>query len=100
MIIRDTVAIKSVGAYFIKESTELQELKTNIIKQIKEIESQFKGEGANDIIENLESFVNDLSLYLDNINYYGDFMVSLANHDTEIISKTKKDLLNIGAENE
>ena len=100
MIIRDTVAIKNVGVYLKKESEELLELKTNISKQIREIEEQFKGIDAKNVVNNLERIIYDLNLYIENINYYGDFMVDLANHDTEVITKIKKNLLNIGDVNE
>ena len=96
MIVRDTVAIKSVGTYFKKESNELEDLKEKLTKLIREIEEQFKGIEAVDIINKLESIINDLNLYIENINYYGDFMISIANHDIDVIAKTKKNLLNIG----
>ena len=100
MVTRDIVAIKSVGVYFKKQREELEEIKNNLINTIKEIESQFIGKDSNNIINKLESIIKDLNHYLENINYYGEFMISLANHDTEVISKTKKNLLNIGASNE
>ncbi len=96
MVIRDTTAIKSVGTYFKKESDELQELKSNLIKQIKEVEEQYTGSESINIIEKLEGIINDLNLYTENLNYYGEFMINLANHDVEVIAKTKKNLLNIG----
>ena len=96
MIVRDTVAIKSVGTYFKKESDELQELKTSLIKQIKEVEDEFKSEEAIDIINNLEKIINDLKMYTENLKYYGEFMINLDNHDSEVITKNKKNLLNIG----
>lgn len=96
MIVRDTLAIKSVGTYLKKQSDELQEVKTNLIKQIKEVEDEFKSLEANDIINKLESIINDLKLYTQNLNYFGEFMINLANHDLEVITKTKKNLLNIG----
>ena len=96
MIVRDTVAIKSVGTYFKKESDELQELKTSLIKQIKEVEDEFKSKEAIDIINNLEKIINDLKMYTENLKYYGEFMINLSNHDSEVITKTKKNLLNIG----
>ena len=96
MIVRDTVAIKSVGTYLKKQSEELQEVKTSLIKQIKEIEDEFKSKEANNIISKLESIINDLKYYTENLNYYGEFMINLANHDLEVTTKTKKNLLNIG----
>lgn len=96
MIVRDTKAIKSVGIYLKKESDELQELKTNLIKQIKELEHHFIGADSVDIINKLENIINDLKEYTDNLNNYGEFMISLANHDMEVIAKTKKNLLNMG----
>lgn len=100
MVTRDIVAIKSVGVYFKKQSEELEEIKNNLTNIIKEIENQFIGKDSGNIINKLESIIKELNLYLENINYYGNFMVELANHDTEIISKTKKNLLNIGVNNE
>ena len=100
MVTRDIVAIKSVGVYFKKQREELEEIKNNLTSIIKEIENQFIGKDSNNIINKLESIIKDLNYYLENINYYGEFMISLANHDTEVISKTKKNLLNIGASNE
>lgn len=96
MIIRDTTAIKSVGTYLKKESEELQDLKKNLVKQIKEVEQEYTGSDSINIISKLENIITDLNLYLENINYYGEFMINLANHDIEVITKTKKNLLNIG----
>ena len=96
MIIRDTVAIKSVGSYFIKQSDELINLKKTLEKQIREIEEQFIGRDSKKIILKLESALNDLNLYINNLNYYGEFMVSLAEHDYEVLVKTKKNLMNVG----
>lgn len=96
MIIRDTVAIKSVGTYLKKETSEINELKSNLTRQIREIEEQFKGIDATNIINKLESIINDLNMYVENINYYGDFMISLANHDADVISETRKKILNAG----
>ena len=96
MVVRDIVAIKSVGTYYKKESEELQEVKTNLINVLKEIEDDFKGRDAKNVVKKIESIINDLNLYVENINYYGDFMISLANHDTDLVSKTRKDLLNTG----
>ena len=100
MIIRDTVAIKSVGTYFKKQSDEISKLKVNLIKQIKNIENQYKGVDAINIINKLETIINDLNMYVENLNYYGEFMISLANHDSEILSETRKKIINIGVFNE
>ena len=100
MIIRDTVAIKSVGIYFKKENIELLGIKNNLEKQIKELEKQFIGIESIEIINKFEQIIKDLKLYIDNLNYYGEFFINLSNHDTDVISKTKKDLLNIGVINE
>ena len=100
MIIRDTTAIKSVGVYFKKASEELLEIKNKLEKSINKITDCYQSAEADVIKDKLLSNINDLSNYIENLNYYSNTFITSAENDKEVSLKTKNNLVSIGDSNE
>lgn len=92
---RDTVAIESVGKYLLQSISELEEEKKLMEKNINSINDNYHGEDANIIISKFIAASEKMNLMEKIIEYYGQYMIALANHDKENIKYTSNQIISI-----
>ena len=92
---RDTVAIESVGQYLLQSINELEEEKKIMVENINSIDDNYHGEDANVIISKFIAASEKMNLMEKIIEYYGQYMIALANHDKENIKYTSNQIVTI-----
>ena len=91
---RDNVAIESVGEYLLLTIEDLKNEKIIIEKDINSILDNYKGVDANIIVSKFLEATSKIDLMIKIIEYHGQYMIALANHDKGNIKKAGTNLQN------
>ncbi len=88
---RDPVAIGSVGSYTETENSELKTVQNNLINHVNEIRNSYQGKDAEAIIAKFLEIISKLDSVEQNLEYYGNYMKTVSEHDQDNLNTAKKD---------
>ena len=91
---RDNLAIGSVGEYLLLTIEDLKKEKLKIEKDINSISDNYKGVDSDIIISKFLEATSKINLIIKIIEYHGQYMIALANHDKSNIKAAGTNLQN------
>ena len=91
---RDNVAIESVGEYLLLTIEDLKKEKIKIDNDINSILNNYKGVDADTIVSKFLEATSKINLMIKIIEYHGQYMIALANHDKSNIKAAGTNLQN------
>ena len=89
---RDATAIGSVGEYLFTSSQELTTYKNILNTHIESILEYYKGKDADFIVAKFLDASSKIDMIVKVIEYYGDYMMTLSNHDKSNIQLANNSL--------
>ena len=87
---RDPVAIGNVGAYTERASEYLRTILDKLIKDINSVLDSYKGVDAETQVAKFIETANKLNTVIQNLDYYGNYMMKVSSFDSENLNSTKK----------
>ena len=94
LVRRDPVAINSVGVYMQNQSQELLLKQQSLIKNINNVLTNYSGQDAKIIVSKFLESASKLNSVIKNLEYYSNYMQTLASHDRDNLNNAKQQFIN------
>lgn len=91
-IVRDPIAIYSVGEYIKEQNELLQNKQKEIAMHVNDILVNYQGRDAEMIVSSFLKEIKKLDKVIANLEYFSEYMKSLSTYDTDNLNNTKKKL--------
>lgn len=92
-IIVDPIAIRGVGEYLKKETELLLTTQKQLISDIESVLTCYKGIDAQEFVNKYLEKANSYSTLIENLGYYSNYMIAIANRYSDILSRSKNNFV-------